>query len=53
MHLAGVTLEWFQKGPLLSHERGGPFCVYYCLYKGIYGCRGVFTGAPTNGIARY
>ena len=31
MHLAGVTLEWFQKGPLLSHERGGPFLYVFML----------------------
>lgn len=33
MHLAGVTLEWFQKGPLLSHERGGPFCIFIAFMR--------------------
>lgn len=30
MHLAGVTLEWFQKGPLLSHE-GRTFLYVFML----------------------
>lgn len=54
MHLAGVTLEWFQKGPLLSHERGGPFCMYLCFDAGVYACRvGHYTKALSDGITRY
>ena len=57
MHLAGVTLEWFQKGPLLSlkfQRRGADLFVFIVAFMRVFMLvEAPFTSVPTNSATCY
>ena len=57
MHLAGVTLEWFQKGPLLSlrfQRRGADLFVFIVAFIRVFMLvKTHFMKVPTIGITHY